>query len=237
MRKKIALALLCVFLLWGLSGCVGSRTTTKEKRTAESQLREATVENKQTEKREATTAGTNTESSEKRNIVIEFTKVDYYPEERKQPNRFTGQFQKADSVFNEEVRKTLEEAIEESAWEAAEKTKGNLKKAMQRGVDFSSIIEKLKDKSKPPNVKSKITGRIVINGDKQETTEAKATTNKDETTTEATTTTTEEDTKVTAQSQEKKRPKISPILWLLIGCGLITVVFGGFYVRNKFLKK
>ncbi|WP_270419632.1 hypothetical protein, partial [Bacteroides intestinalis] len=52
-----------------------------------------------------------------------------------------------------------------------------------------------------------------------------------------TTTTTEEDTKVTAQSQEKKSPKISPILWLLIGCGLITVVFGGFYVRNKFLKK
>lgn len=237
MRKKIALALLCVFLLLGLSGCAGSRTTTKEKRTAESQLREATVENKQTEKREATTAETNTESSEKRNIVIEFTKVDYYPEEGKQPNRFTGQFQKADSVFNEEVRKTLEEAIEESAWEAAEKTKGDLKKTMQRGVDFSPIIEKLKDKSKPPNVKSKITGRIVINGDKQETTEAKVTTNKDEITTEATTTTTEEDTKVTAQTKEKKYPKISPFLWVLIGCGFAAFFAGGFYIRNKIIKK
>lgn len=197
MKKKIALALLCIFLLLGLSGCAGSRTTTKEKRTAESQLREATVENKQTEKREATTAETNTESSEKRNIVIEFTKVEYYPEKEKRPNRFTEQFQKADSLFN----------------------------------------EGLKDKSKPPNVKSKTTGRIVINGDKQETTETKAATNKKEATTEATTTTTEEDTQVTVQTKEKKYPKISPFLWVLIGCGLAAVFAGGFYVRNKIVKK
>lgn len=198
MRKKITLALLCVFLLLlGLSGCAGSRTTTKEKRTAESQLREATVESKQTEKREATTAETNTESSEKRNIVIEFTKVEYYPEKEKRPNRFTEQFQKADSLFN----------------------------------------EGLKDKSKPPNVKSKTTGRIVINGDKQETTETKEVTNKDEATTDTTATTKEEDTKETAQVKEKKYPKINPFLWVLIGCGLAAVVSGYFYIRGKFLKK
>lgn len=197
MRKKIALALLCVFLLLGLSGCAGYRTTTKEKRTAESQLREATVENKQTEKREATTAETNTESSEKRNIVIEFTKVEYYPEKKKRPNRFTEQFQKADSLFN----------------------------------------EGLKDKNKPPNVKSKTTGRIVINGDKQETTETKEVTNKDEATTDATATTKEEDTKETTQVKEKKYPKISPFLWVLIGCGLAAFFAGGFYIRNKIVKK
>lgn len=224
MRKKIALALLCVFLLLGLSGCAGSRTTTKEKRTAESQLREATVENKQTEKREATTAETNTESSEKRNIVIEFTKVEYYPEKEKRPNRFTEQFQKADSVFNEEILRTLKTVGEETTGKGKEETIGDLNKA-------------LKDKSKPPNIKSKTTGRIVINGDKQETTEAKATTNKDETTTEATTTTTEEATKVTAQSKEKKYPKISPFLWVLIGCGFAAVFAGGFYIRNKIVKK
>lgn len=196
MRKEVVIALLC-FLLLGLSGCAGSRTTTKEKRTAESQLREATVENKQTEKREATTAETNTESSEKRNIVIEFTKVEYYPEKEKRPNRFTEQFQKADSLFN----------------------------------------EGLKDKSKPPNVKSKTTGRIVINGDKQETTETKEVTNKDEATTDATATTKEEDTKETTQVKEKKYPKITPFLWVLIGCGLAAVVFSYFYIRGKFLKK
>ena len=224
MRKKIALALLYVFLLLGLSGCVGSRTTTKEKRTAESQLREATVENKQTEKREATTAETNTESSEKRNIVIEFTKVEYYPDKEKQQNRFTEQFQKADSVFNEEILRTLKTVGEETTGKGKEETKGDLNKA-------------LKDKSKPPNVKSKITGRIVINGDKQETTKAKAATNKDEAMTEATTTTTEEDTKVTAQTKEKKYPKISPFLWVLIGCGFAAVFAGGFYIRNKIVKK
>lgn len=196
MRKEVVIALLC-FLLLGLSGCAGSRTTTKEKRTAESQLREATVENKQTEKREATTAETNTESSEKRNIVIEFTKVEYYPEKEKRPNRFTEQFQKADSLFN----------------------------------------EGLKDKSKPPNVKSKTTGRIVINGDKQETTETKEVTNKDEATTDATATTKEEDTKETTQVKEKKYPKITPFLWVLIGCGLAAVVFSYFYIHGKFLKK
>ena len=217
MRKKIALALLCVFLLLGLSGCVGSRTTTKEKRTAESQLREATVENKQTEKREATTAETNTESSE-------FTKVEYYPDKEKQQNRFTEQFQKADSVFNEEILRTLKTVGEETTGKGKEETKGDLNKA-------------LKDKSKPPNVKSKITGRIVINGDKQETIKAKAATNKDEAMTEATTTTTEEDTKVTAQTKEKKYPKISPFLWVLIGCGFAAVFAGGFYIRNKIVKK
>lgn len=196
MRKEVVIALLC-FLLLGLSGCAGSRTTTKEKRTAESQLREATVENKQTEKREATTAETNTESSEKRNIVIEFTKVEYYPEKEKRPNRFTEQFQKADSLFN----------------------------------------EGLKDKSKPPNVKSKTTGRIVIDGDKQETTETKEVTNKDEATTDATATTKEEGTKETTQVKEKKYPKITPFLWVLIGCGLAAVVSGYFYIRGKFLKK
>lgn len=196
MRKEVVIALLC-FLLLGLSGCAGSRTTTKEKRTAESQLREATVENKQTEKREATTAETNTKSSEKRNIVIEFTKVEYYPEKKKRPNRFTEQFQKADSLFN----------------------------------------EGLKDKSKPPNIKSKTTGRIVINGDKQEMTETKEVTNKDEATTDATATTKEEDTKETTQVKEKKYPKITPFLWVLIGCGLAAVVFGYFYIRGKFLKK
>lgn len=196
MRKEVVIALLC-FLLLGLSGCAGSRTTTKEKRTAESQLREATLENKQTEKREATTAETNTESSEKRNIVIEFTKVEYYPEKEKRPNRFTEQFQKADSLFN----------------------------------------EGLKDKSKPPNVKSKTTGRIVINGDKQETTETKEVTNKDEATTDATATTKEEGTKETTQVKEKKYPKITPFLWVLIGCGLAAVVSGYFYIRGKFLKK
>ncbi|WP_195570840.1 hypothetical protein [Bacteroides nordii] len=46
---------------------------------------------------------TKTGSKEKRNIVIEFIKVDYYPKEGKQSNHFTGQFQKADSVFNEEI--------------------------------------------------------------------------------------------------------------------------------------
>lgn len=196
MRKEVVIALLC-FLLLGLSGCAGSRTTTKEKRTAESQLREATLENKQTEKREAKTAETNTESSEKRNLVIEFTKVEYYPEKKKRPNRFTEQFQKADSLFN----------------------------------------EGLKDKSKPPNVKSKTTGRIVINGDKQETTETKEVTNKDEATTDATATTKEEGTKETTQVKEKKYPKITPFLWVLIGCGLAAVVSGYFYIRGKFLKK
>ena len=224
MRKKIALALLCVFLLLGLSGCVGSRTTTKEKRTAESQLREATVENKQTEKREATTAETNTESSEKRNIVIEFTKVEYYPDKEKQQNRFTEQFQKADSVFNEEILRTLKTVGEETTGKGKEETKGDLNKA-------------LKDKSKPPNVKSKITGRIVINGDKQETIKAKAATNKDEAMTEATTTTTEEDTKVTAQTKEKKYPKISPFLWVLIGADLRRFCWRLLHSRNKIVKK
>lgn len=216
MKKDIALALLCAFLLLSLSGCAGSRTTTKQKRTAESQLRETTVENKLTEKSETATAETNTESNEKRNIVIEFTKVEYYPEAGKQPNRFTEQFQKADSVFNEEMFKALDTA--------GEGTKGEFKRA-------------LKDKSKPPNIKSKIIGRIVINGDKQETTETKAATNKNEATTEATTTTTEEDTKVTVQTKEKKSPKISPFLWVLIGCGLVTVIFSGFYIRRNFLKR
>lgn len=212
MKKDIALVLLCAFLLLSLSGCAGSRTTTKQKRTAESQLRETTVENKLTEKSETATAETNTESNEKRNIVIEFTKVEYYPEGGKQPNRFTEQFQKADSVFNEEMDT------------AGEGTKGEFKRA-------------LKDKSKPPNIKSKIIGRILINGDKQETTETKAATNKNEATTEATTTTTEEDTKVTVQTKEKKSPKISPFLWVLIGCGLVTVIFSGFYIRRNFLKR
>lgn len=81
----------------------------------------------------------------------------------------------------------------------------------------------MKDKSKPPNTGSKITGRIVISNDKQEATETKATTDKDETTTEAITMTTEETTKVTAQTKEKKYPKISSFLWVLIGCGLVAV--------------
>ena len=212
MKKDIALALLCAFLLLSLSGCAGSRTATKQKRTAESQLRETTVENKLTEKSETATAETNTESNEKRNIVIEFTKVEYYPEAGKQPNRFTEQFQKADSVFNEEMDT------------AGEGTKGEFKRT-------------LKDKSKPPNIKSKIIGRILINGDKQETTETNAATNKNDATTEATTTTTEEDTKVTVQTKEKKSPKISPFLWVLIGCGLVTVIFSGFYIRRNFLKR
>lgn len=224
MRKEVVIALLCTFLLLSLSGCAGSRTTTKEKQTTESQLREAMVENKKAKKRKATTAESNTEKSEKRNIVIEFTKVEYYPEEER-PNRFTAQFQKADSTFNEEVRKALEETNEEAARNNTGKAKGSLKKT-----------QRLKDKSKPPNVKSETTGRIIINGDTQETTETMATTDKDETTTEATITTTEEDIKATTQSQEKKRPKVSPILWVLIGCGLVAVIFGGFYIRSHFLR-
>lgn len=224
MRKEVVIALLCAFLLLGLSGCAGSRTTTKEKQTAESQLREATVENKQAKKREATTAESNTKRSEKRNIVIEFAKVEYYPKAER-PNRFTEQFQKADSIFNEEVRKALGETNEEVARKNTGKANGSLKKT-----------QRLKDKSKPPNVKSETTGRIIINGDMQEITGTKAATDKGETTTEATITTTEENTKIKAQSQEKKRPKISPILWVLIGCGLVAVIFGAFYIRSKILK-
>lgn len=225
MRKEVVIALLC-FLLLGLSGCAGSRTTTKEKRTAESQLREATVENKQAEKREATTVETNTERSEKRNIIIEFTKIEYYSEDRKRPNRFIGQFQKADSTFNEEVRKALEEMNEETAVKNTGQTKGNIKGNLR-----------LNDKSKPPNIKSETSGRIVINGDTQETSDIKAAANKDETTTEAIITTTEEATKATSQTKEKKYPKISPFLWVLIGCGLAAVFAGVFYIHNKIVKK
>lgn len=226
MRKEVAITLLCVFLLWGLSGCAGSRTTTKEKQTAESQLRKATVENKQADKREATKVETNTERSEKRNIVIEFTKIEYYPEDRKRSNRFIGQFQKADSTFNEEVRKALEEMNEETAVKNTEQTKGNIKGNLR-----------LNDKSKPPNIKSETSGRIVINGDTQETSDIKAAANKDETTTEAIITTTEEATKATSQTKEKKYPKISPFLWVLIGCGLVAVFAGVFYIHNKIVKK
>ncbi|GFZ39571.1 hypothetical protein [Bacteroides nordii] len=75
----------------------------------------------------------------------------------------------------------------------------------------------MKDKSKPPNTGSKITGRIVISNDKQEATETKATTDKDETTTEAITTTTEETTKVTAQTKEKSTRKSARFYGYLLG--------------------
>lgn len=89
----------------------------------------------------------------------------------------------------------------------------------------------MKDKSKPPNTGSKITGRIVISNDKQEATETKATTDKDETTTEAITTTTEETTKVTAQTK-KKVPENQLVFmgtyWVRIG--------SGFYICNKIVR-
>lgn len=209
--KKIILALLCAFLLLCLFGCTGSRISTKERWTAEKQQKEAATESKLTEKRETATTETNTGSKEKRNVVIEFTEVDYYPEEGKYPNRFTELFQKADSTF-----------------EATGKDKDKIKEESERS---------LKDKSKPPNIKSMITGRIVISDDKQEAAETKATANKDETTTETTTTTAEEATKVAAQTKEKTYPKNNPFLWVLVGCGLAAVLAGGFYVRKKIVRR
>lgn len=75
----------------------------------------------------------------------------------------------------------------------------------------------MKDKSKPPNIGSKITGRIVISNDKQEATETKVTTNKDETTIEAITTTMEETTKVMAQTKEKSTRKSTRFYGYLLG--------------------
>lgn len=71
---------------------------------------------------------TKTRNKEKRNIVIEFTKVDYYPKEGKQSNRFTRQFQKADSVFNEEILRNLETVGEETTGKVKTKQKENFKK-------------------------------------------------------------------------------------------------------------
>ena len=100
------------------------RSTRKGKLAAESQLTATTEGSRRTEDRTTTNTTATTGSNEKQNIVIEFTKVEYYPEGQK-PNRFAEQFQKADSAFNEDMRKALEMANGEPAGKPAKRQKGN----------------------------------------------------------------------------------------------------------------
>lgn len=230
--RRFILTQLSFFLLLLLFGCASTRSTRKGKLAAESQLTATTEGNRRTEDRTATIATANTGSSEKQNVVIEFTKVEYYPEGQK-PNRFAEQFQKADSTFNEEVRKALEAMKGEPARKANETVKGQSCKARQYNTELSSAIEGLK---KPPNVKSITTGRIVINGDKQETTETSITTATETEVTETQKTTAEAETKETAQTEEKKYPKTNPFLWVLSGIGVAAVLAAGLYIRHKFVK-
>lgn len=155
--------MLSLFLLLLVFGCASTRSTRKGKLAAESQLTATTEGNRRTEDRTTTNTTAITGSNEKQNIVIEFTKVEYYPEGQK-PNRFAEQFQKADSAFNEDMRKALEMANGEPTRKTSETAEGQSDTSLRHNTDLFPAIEGLK---KPPNVKSLTTGRIVINGDKQ----------------------------------------------------------------------
>lgn len=170
--RRFVLAMLSLFLLLLVFGCASTRSTRKGKLAAESQLTATTEGNRRTEDRTTTNTTAITGSNEKQNIVIEFTKVEYYPEGQK-PNRFAEQFQKADSAFNEDMRKALEMANGEPARKTSETAEGQSDTPLRHNTDLFPAIEGLK---KPPNVKSLTTGRIVINGDKQKTTETSVTT-------------------------------------------------------------
>ena len=161
--RRFVLAMLSLFLLLLVFGCASTRSTSKGKLAAESQLTATTEGSRRTEDRTTTNTTATTGSNEKQNIVIEFTKVEYYPEGQK-PNRFAKQFQKADSAFNEDMRKALEMANGEPARKASETAEGQSDTPLRHNTDLFPAIEGLK---KPPNVKSLTTGRIVINGDKQ----------------------------------------------------------------------
>lgn len=158
--------------------------------------------------------------------------MEYYPEGQK-PNRFAEQFQKADSAFNEDMRKALEMANGEPIRKASETAEGQSDTPLRHNTDLFPAIEGLK---KPPNVKSLTTGRIVINGDKQETTETNVTTATETEVTETQKTTAEAETKETAQTEEEKYPKTNPFLWVLSGIGLAAVLAAGFYIRYKIVK-
>lgn len=161
--RRFVLAMLSLFLLLLVFGCASTRSTRKGKLAAESQLTATTEGSRRTEDRTTTNTTATTGSNEKQNIVIEFTKVEYYPEGQK-PNRFAEQFQKADSAFNEDMRKALEMANGEPTRKASETAEGQSDTPLRHNTDLFPAIEGLK---KPPNVKSLTTGRIVINGDKQ----------------------------------------------------------------------
>ena len=227
--RRFVLAMLSLFLLLLVFGCASTQSTRKGKLAAESQLTATTEGSRRTEDRTTTNTTATTGSNEKQNIVIEFTKVEYYPEGQK-PNRFAKQFQKADSAFNEDMRKALEMANGEPARKASETAEGQSDTPLRHNTDLFPAIEGLK---KPPNVKSLTTGRIVINGDKQKTTETNVTTATETEVTETQKTTAEAETKETAQTEEEKYPKTNPFLWVLSGIGLAAVLAAGFYIRYK----
>lgn len=79
-------------------------------------------------------------------------------------------------------------------------------------------------------------GKVVINGDKQKTTETSVTTATETEVTETQKTTAEAETKETAQTEEEKYPKTNPFLWVLSGIGLAAVLAAGFYIRYKIVK-
>lgn len=122
--RRFVLAMLSLFLLLLVFGCASTRSTRKGKLAAESQLTATTEGNRRTEDRTTTNTTAITGNNEKQNIVIEFTKVEYYPEGQK-PNRFAEQFQKADSAFNEDMRKALEWQTESQPGKPAKRQKGN----------------------------------------------------------------------------------------------------------------
>lgn len=227
--RRFVLAMLFLFLLLLVFGCASTR---KGKLAAKTQLTTTTEGSRKTEDRKTTNTTATTGSNEKQNIVIEFTKVEYYPEGQK-PNRFAEQFQKADSAFNEDMRKALEMANGEPARNVSETEEGQSNTPLQHNTDLFPAIEGLK---KPPNVKSMTIGRIVINGDKQETTETNVTTATETEVTETQKTTAEAETKETAQTEEEKYPKTNPFLWVLSGIGLAAVLAAGFYIRYKIVK-
>ena len=220
--RRFVLAMLSLFLLLLVFGCASTRSTRKGKLAAESQLTATTEGSRRTEDRTTTNTTATTGSNEKQNIVIEFTKVEYYPEGQK-PNRFAEQFQKADSAFNEDMRKALEMANGEPTRKASETAEGQSDTPLRHNTDLFPAIEGLK---KPPNVKSLTTGRIVINVTTATETEV----------TETQKTTAEAETKETAQTEEEKYPKTNPFLWVLSGIGLAAVLAAGFYIRYKIVK-
>jgi hypothetical protein len=229
--RRFVLAMLSLFLLLLVFGCASTRSTRKGKLAAESQLTATTEGSRRTEDRTTTNTTATTGSNEKQNIVIEFTKVEYYPEGQK-PNRFAEQFQKADSAFNEDMQ-----GIGNGKRRANPESQRNGRRAirypLRHNTDLFPAIEGLK---KPPNVKSLTTGRIVINGDKQKKTETNVTTATETEVTETQKTTAEAETKETAQTEEEKYPKTNPFLWVLSGIGLAAVLAAGFYIRYKIVK-
>ena len=78
--RRFVLAMLSLFLLLLVFGCASTRSTRKGKLAAESQLTATTEGSRRTEDRTTTNTTATTGSNEKQNIVIEFTKVEYYPE-------------------------------------------------------------------------------------------------------------------------------------------------------------